>query len=174
MKEETDTVPPANARTPRNPKGGGRRAGVSAEEIEKRLSTVETMLIRRHPDRTIVGFCFQQWGIKERQAREYIATVRGRWREESAGGAAREARREHMRRSLDDLYTKAVSTSATKPDPDVSGATRVAKLLMDLDGLQAPPQPTSISVTGAVATTNVPTKGRAELEAFLRGTKAAR
>jgi hypothetical protein len=84
----------------------------------------------------------------------------------------RSARRDHLRKSLEDLYVRALATSTTKPDPDVRAATRAAKLLIEIDAVMADPPRQGIELTGTVgvASTVVSATTRAGLEAWLSRT----
>jgi len=147
----------------RKPKAGRREA----EEI---TDFVEAALVRRVSESQIIRLAAKQYSLGKRQTFRYIAVVRARWARES-DGTAREERRTHMRRSLEDAYSRAMTPTKTKPDPDVSSATRVAKLMMDLDALAAPTR-VDLGGTIGVAAAVVSTSTRAGLESFLRGDRA--
>lgn len=147
-----------------------RKQKAGREEVAALMDFFESLMVRRIPEGKILRLAAKEHGMGERQAWRYIAAVRKRWRDE-ATGTEREERRDHLRASLNDAYGKALSTSKTKPDPDVSAALKAAKLLMDLDALAAP---TKVDLTGTlgVASAQVPVKTRAGLEAWLRGERA--
>jgi hypothetical protein len=149
---------------PRKPNGH-----VTRTEKAEILDFTEAALVRRLHERQILKLLLERYGLQRRQGYRYIAEVRVRWRSE-ATDTDRDARRDHLRKSLEDIYGKAMSPTVTKPDADVRTASRIARLLMDLDGLQAPTK-VDLGGTIGVAAALVPEKSRAGLEAWLKGDK---
>jgi hypothetical protein len=50
----------------------------SRPEIERRVDEVYDLLLSRLPQRTIVGYCCNKWGVSDRQARTYVSRARER------------------------------------------------------------------------------------------------
>jgi len=50
----------------------------SRPEIERRVDEVYDLLLSRLPQRTIVGYCHNKWGVSDRQARTYVSRARER------------------------------------------------------------------------------------------------
>lgn len=147
-----------------------RKAKATKNEAVILMDFVEALMVRRLQDRQIVRLAEKEHGLGERQTRRYMAAVRKRWRDE-ASRTDREERRDHIRASLNDAFSKAMTPTKTRPDPDVPAALKATKLLMDLDALAAPTK-VDLSGTLGVASAQVPTKTRAGLEAWLRGERA--
>ena len=146
-----------------------RKEKAGQAEVVAILDFVEALMVRRVPERTIIRAAAADKNLGARQTWRYIAKVRERWREE-AKSTDRDERRDHMRKTLEDAYSRAIGTTATKPDSDVGAAVRVAKLMMDLDALATQPKQI-VELTGlvGVGAASVPAATRDGLEAWLRG-----
>jgi hypothetical protein len=132
--------------------------------VAERLVEVETLLTRRVGSRRIEKLLAERWSLTTRQVRHYIARVRRTW-EAEASSEGREAKRDAMRASLDDLYANAMGRTEivrdakgspildpqgkplVRPNPDTKTAVRAAAEIIRLDGLAAP---TKVEVSGAV------------------------
>jgi len=143
-----------------------------------RLEYVESLLVKRVSETKIRRMVAKKYKLCERQGSDYIQKVRERWDIEARVNGDREARRNHMRRTLESLHEVALTPQklgtgkgAKVQPPDVRAAARTAKLLMELDALSDEPPKQTIQLEGtigvAAATTNAP--DRSALEAWLRG-----
>lgn len=179
-----------NGAAPKKPKPKVKGAHIypTRQEHAKREAQVEQALLRRLPPTQIARTLAVEWQAQERTVWTYIKTVRDRWaREAMDETASRTSARIYMRASLNDLYARSlgrrevVRDSAGNPvldpttgkpltveKPQVQDALKAAKLLMDLDALQAP-QPTQHHAVQAtvVQTTAVAKVRPADLAAFL-------
>jgi len=147
-----------------------KKSKASRQEFVEQMDFVESLMVRRLSERQIFKLLADRYGMGERQGYRYLTAVRERWAQE-ANDMGRSARRDHLRKSIEDLYVRALATSVTKPDPDVRAATRAAKLLIEIDAVMADPPKQGIELTGTVgvATTTVSASTRAGLEAWLMG-----
>lgn len=141
----------------------------SKTEKAEILDFTEAAMVRRLHERQILKLLLDRYALQRRQGYRYIAEVRARWRQE-ATETNRDERRDHMRKTLEDVFSKAMGTTPTKPDPDVRSAVAASRLLMDLDALQTPAK-VELGGTIGVAAALVPERSRAGLEAWLRGEK---
>lgn len=187
----TNPNPPKNrypAKKKRPPKPNQTKPRATREEMERREMQVEQALLRRLPPQQIVRTLAAEWGIGTRPVWGYLQSVRARWAREAEHEQTAEGRaeaRSHMRASLNDLYAKSLgrrevvrdsagnpvidpSTGrpATVEKPVVADALRAARLLMDLDALQAPPPVQAHSVQATVVAAVARAKP-ANLAAFL-------
>ncbi len=178
----------SNPNPPKNRKRHGVQVRPSQKLAEQREQEIEAALLRRLPPHQIAVAMAKRWGTSERTAWNYMAKVRARWVNEAGREATTDGRvevRAHMRASLNDVYAKAMgrrapvldSTGAPVMDPktgqpltverpDLGKAIQVARLIVDLDALQAPPPVQQIAVQATVAAA-VSKTDAAGLAAFL-------
>jgi hypothetical protein len=124
--------------------------------MDERVDVAEGLLVQCKPVWQVKNELAQKYRVTIRQAREYTERVRERWARE-AGALDRSARRNAIRASVEDIYSKAISQTRvlrdqkgkpvtdpkTKkpiliPVPDLRGALRAAQVLIALDGLAEP------------------------------------
>lgn len=139
------------------------RKGADRAEKARRLAEVETALVRRLSSQAIEIHFSKVWGVTSRQVHDYVREVRARWEKEAVSDDRR-AERSHMRASVNDLYTRAMSKTEVVRDakgnvmlgpdgqplrverPDFRAATRAAEILCRLDGLYQD----EVKVTGSL------------------------
>jgi hypothetical protein len=152
-----------------------RKPAATPLQMAERLDFTESQLVKRVPEYRLKRILAKRYRVDERQGLRYIEQVRARWDLEARVNGDREARRTHMRKTLENLHEVALTpqkVSKTKVQPpDVRAAARTAKLLMELDALAEEPPKQTLQLEGtigvAAATTSAP--DRTALEAWLRG-----
>jgi len=155
-----------------------RKPAATPLQMAERLDFTESQLVKRVPEYRLKRVLAKKYRVDERQALRYIEQVRQRWDLEARVNGDREARRTHMRKTLENLHEVALTPhklgtgkGAKVQPPDVRAAARTAKLLMELDALSEEPPKQTVQLEGtigvAAATTNAP--DRSALEAWLRG-----
>lgn len=168
---------------------GQSRATLS--QVAQREGQVEQLLLRRLPESQIVRLLAIEWRCGERNVWTYLRKVRERWMAESK--ETRAEQRVHMRRTLNDLYSKSINAVEVPrgPDgrplldpqgrmiqvesPDLHAAARTAKLLIDFDGLAEPTKVQAEIVAPITVTADVSVKAdREALTAFLKRKGAGR
>lgn len=131
----------------------GRRKKPTREEMFARLREVETLIARRLSTSAIETHLSGKWNVTRRQVRDYIARMRAQWAAE-ATTEGRIERRDHLRASVNDLYSRAMARTEIVRDaagnpimdpqtqrpmlrevPDLKTAVRASEVLARLDGL---------------------------------------
>jgi hypothetical protein len=102
----------------------------SRAEVERRVDEIFELVVSRVTYRTIIAHCEKKWGIRERQARIYLAKARERIIE-----IAKEGQEERLAKALasyEALYRKQLSAAR------LSDARQTLDSIVKLLGLAAP------------------------------------